>query len=94
MYTPYRGGLFAQHAWNEVYMGEAGWIPVDSTLREFDFVDSGHLRLGVVQSTATGMNARRVEILDFRTAPAKGILDTYSRSTLSSLNENRDRLGR
>ena len=56
-----------------MYMGEAGWIPVDSTLKEFDFVDSGHIRLGVHQSTATGMNGRRVEILDYRTGPAKGV---------------------
>jgi hypothetical protein len=28
MYTPYYEGGFGQHAWNEVYLGEAGWIPM------------------------------------------------------------------
>jgi transglutaminase-like putative cysteine protease len=70
VYIPDRGGLFAQHGWNEVYMGEAGWIPLDSTLKEFEVVDSGHIRLGVHQSTATGANPRNVEVLDHRIGPA------------------------
>ncbi len=66
LYLPSGGGVFGQHAWNEVYMGEAGWIPVDSTIREDDYVDSGHIRIGVHQSTTIGLNARKMEILDYR----------------------------
>ncbi len=66
LYANSGGGVFGQHGWNEVYMGEAGWIPIDTTRREIDSVDSGHIRIGVHQSTATALNARRIEILDHR----------------------------
>jgi transglutaminase-like putative cysteine protease len=66
MYSPTRGGVFGQHAWNEIYMGEAGWIPVDSTLGEADYIDSGHIRIGIHQSTTTAMNAPEIKILDYR----------------------------
>jgi hypothetical protein len=66
MYLPERGGVFGQHAWNEIYMGEAGWIPVDTTTGETDYVDSGHIRIGLHQSTTTALNARKMEILDHR----------------------------
>lgn len=67
MYTPRNGGEFGQHAWNEVYMGEAGWIPLDTTIGETDYVDSGHIRVGAFQSMATVLNARSFEILEHRT---------------------------
>ena len=63
MYTPGYGGSFGQHVWNEIYMGEAGWIPVDSTAHEIDYVDSGHIRLG----TETSFNPKKMEILDYKT---------------------------
>jgi transglutaminase-like putative cysteine protease len=66
MYTPNLGGSFGQHAWNEIYMGEAGWIPVDATAMEVDFVDSGHLRVGEMESTVIALNAKDMEILDYR----------------------------
>jgi len=66
LHLPERGGIFGQHGWNEIYMGEAGWIPVDTTAGEIDYVDSGHIRIGVHQSTATALNARKMEILDYR----------------------------
>ncbi len=63
MYTPYNGGSFGQHAWNEVYMGdEAGWITIDTAAFETDFVDSGHIKLG----TKAGFIPGEMEILDFR----------------------------
>jgi hypothetical protein len=68
MYMPNFGGAFGQHAWNEIYMGEAGWIPVDATAMEVDYVDSGHIRIGTYQSLATAFNAQELEILDYRTA--------------------------
>jgi hypothetical protein len=46
MYVPDHGGFFGQHAWTEAWMGEAGWIPVDATIGEIDYVDAGHIRLG------------------------------------------------
>jgi transglutaminase-like putative cysteine protease len=36
MYAPSYGGVFGQHGWNEIYMGPAGWIPVDATAGEID----------------------------------------------------------
>lgn len=65
MYTTIRDGSFGQHAWNEVYMGEAGWIPVDATVREVDYVDSGHIRLG----SFTTFNPVEMEILDYTVGP-------------------------
>jgi len=67
LYANSGGGVFGQHGWNEIYMGEAGWIPIDTTRRQVDYCDSGHIRIGVHQSTATALNARKIEILDFRT---------------------------
>lgn len=61
MFTPYFGGSFGQHAWVEVYMGEAGWIPIDATAREPDFVDSSHIRLGELNA----FYPDSMEVLDF-----------------------------
>jgi hypothetical protein len=66
MYLPTAGGSFGQHAWTEIWMGEAGWIPVDSTAHEVDFVDSAHLRIGLFGSFATALNAESFEILEYR----------------------------
>ena len=72
MYAPMGGGVFGQHAWTEIYMGETGWVPVDSTAHEADFVDSGHIRLGLFGSTEDGgataiaLGARKMEVLDYR----------------------------
>jgi hypothetical protein len=66
MYTPDFGGAFAQHGWNEVYMGDAGWIPLDATASETDFVDSGHIRVGIHESAATALNPVKMEVLDYR----------------------------
>jgi hypothetical protein len=46
MYTAYYSGGFGQHAWTEVYMGGNGWIPVDATINEPDYIDAGHIRFG------------------------------------------------
>lgn len=56
--------MFGQHAWNEVYMGEAGWIPIDATVSEVDHLDSGHIRLSEYKSTSTALNPVHFEILD------------------------------
>jgi len=65
IYVPTNGGSFGQHGWNEVYMGEAGWIPLDTTAREIDFADSGHIRLGILSSKHIAYNPDKIEILDF-----------------------------
>ena len=62
MYISFKGGCFYQHAWTEVYMGEAGWRAVDATAHEFDFVDAGHIRLG----TATSFNPKKMKILEYK----------------------------
>lgn len=71
MYVPSRGGMFGQHAWNEVYMGEAGWIPIDSTVSELDHLDSGHIRLSEYKSTMTALNPVHFEILEHRVGQAQ-----------------------
>jgi len=50
MYTTYYQGSFGQHAWTEIFMGDAGWIAVDATAEEIDYVDAGHIRLGELNS--------------------------------------------
>jgi transglutaminase-like putative cysteine protease len=66
MYVPSLGGSFGQHAWNEVYMGARGWVPLDTTAREIDYADSGHIRLGVLKSAHIALNPKKMEILDFQ----------------------------
>jgi hypothetical protein len=69
LYVPNFGGGFGQHAWNEIYMGAAGWIPVDATAHEADFVDSGHIRLMEVATAASNrFNGREIEVLEHRLA--------------------------
>lgn len=63
MYVPDNGGFFGQHAWTEVYMGDAGWIPVDATIKEFDYIDSGHIRLG----ESTSFHPQEIKILEYET---------------------------
>lgn len=60
------GGKFGQHAWNEIYMGDAGWVPVDCTAFEIDFVDSGHIRLSHWVSSTISFGPRKLHILDHR----------------------------
>ncbi|MCB2221269.1 MAG: tetratricopeptide repeat protein [Bacteroidetes bacterium] len=50
MYTTYYHGSFGQHAWTEIYMGDAGWVAVDATAEEIDYIDAGHIRLGELNS--------------------------------------------
>ncbi|NQU86871.1 MAG: transglutaminase domain-containing protein [Mariniphaga sp.] len=62
MYSPYLGGSFGQHAWTEVYMGDAEWKAIDATAFEFDFIDAGHIRLGEM----TTFFPKEMKILDYR----------------------------
>ena len=66
-YVPGYGGAFGQHVWNEIYMGDAGWIPVDATVEEIDYADCSHIRLGEWKSKAVMFNPQEMEILDYRT---------------------------
>jgi len=58
------GGAFGQHAWTEVHMGDAGWIPLDATIGEWEVLDSGHIRLG----ESAGFAPKSLEILSFELA--------------------------
>lgn len=74
LYVPNFGGGFGQHGWNEVHVGPAGWIPVDSTAFEVDFVDSGHIRIMEVRSAASSkFNGREIEVLEHRLAGQAGM---------------------
>lgn len=66
MYVPNMGGAFGQHAWTEIYIEGKGWIPVDATADEPDFVDSGHIRISTLESATIALNAKEFEILDHR----------------------------
>ena len=66
MYVPNKGGAFGQHAWDEIYMGEAGWIPVDATAFETDFIDAGHIRISEHRVASSSFNAKSIEILDYK----------------------------
>jgi len=66
MYVPNLGGAFGQHAWNEVYLGDAGWIPIDATAKEYDYLDSGHIRMAELESRTISFNPKHIEILDYR----------------------------
>jgi transglutaminase-like putative cysteine protease len=66
-----RGGSFGQHAWNEVFMGETGWVPIDTTAKEIDYADSGHIRLGVLSSGHVSWGPKEMEILDFEAGSQK-----------------------
>jgi hypothetical protein len=85
IYTPYKTGGFCQHAWTEVYMGDAGWIPIDATLSEINYIDASHIRLG---ENAT-FRPVKMEILDFGSVPKNenaGIPDNFSPMTGSYMN--------
>ena len=71
MYVPNYGGAFGQHGWSEIYMGRAGWITVDATANEIDYVDSGHIRIGEYQSMVTALNPKKMEVLDYRAGSMK-----------------------
>ncbi len=75
MYVPNQGGAFGQHAWNEIYMGQAGWIPVDATVTQARYVDSGHIRFGEYQSLTTSFNPHEMEILDYRLSTGESAAD-------------------
>ncbi len=67
MYAPNFGGGFGQHGWNEIYMGEAGWIPVDATAHEIDYVDAGHIRISELASVVSAkFNGKKIEIIDYK----------------------------
>lgn len=78
LYSPWYGGSFGQHAWTEVYMGEeAGWIAIDATILEFDYVDAGHIKLGE-QST---FQPNSMEIIEYRIGDEEmntGVPDEYT----------------
>jgi transglutaminase-like putative cysteine protease len=62
MYTTYFGGSFGQHVWTQVFMGDAGWVAIDPTIDEIDYVDAGHIRLAEL----TTFNPEEMKILDYR----------------------------
>lgn len=62
----YSEGHFAQHYWMECYMGDAGWIPLDTALGQYGWVDATHIRL--FQNGAVS-ELKSVEVLTYTTMP-------------------------
>jgi hypothetical protein len=54
-----------------VLKGSLHGAPVDSTIKEIDYVDFGHIRFGPYQSVATALKAGRFEILEHH-SPREG----------------------
>lgn len=65
IYVPEKGGAFGQHAWNEIYMGDAGWIPIEATAEEATYADCSHIRLAEWSSMSVMLNPEKMEILEF-----------------------------
>ena len=65
MYTREYDGSFGSHGWNEIFMGKAVWISIYVTLDETDYIDAGHIRLGIIDGFHTVLNYNNIEILDF-----------------------------
>jgi len=66
LYTPAYGGSFGSHGWNEIYMGEdAGWVPLDVTINETDYINSGHLRIGIFKTSVILINFIKMDILNY-----------------------------
>jgi hypothetical protein len=59
-------------------MGSAGWIPVDATVTEARYVDSGHIRFGEYQSLTTSFNPHEMEVVDYRLMGGETIWDGRS----------------
>ena len=64
IYVPEHGGAFGQHAWNEIFMGDAGWIPIEATAEEITYADCSHIRLAEWSSMSVMLNPDKMEILD------------------------------
>lgn len=85
MYVPNKGGAFGQHAWNEIYMGSAGWIPVDATAFETDYIDAGHIRICEHIFAASSFNAKSIEILDYKLGSGDSEMASASDEAYASL---------
>lgn len=66
LYVPEYNGSFGHHAWIEVYMGKANWIPIDPTIAEFDYINSGHIRIGELVTPQTRIDFKKIDILDYQ----------------------------
>ncbi len=66
MYTKEYNGSFGVHGWCEVFMGDAGWVPIDVTLHETNYIDSGHIRLGVLNTPKVMVQGDTIEILEYK----------------------------
>lgn len=67
MYAPLHGGCFAQHMWNEVWLGEQiGWLAVDCTAGQSTYIDATHIRLA---DGVTSFGPQAVEVLDYEPKP-------------------------
>lgn len=68
------------HSWAEVYFPHTGWVPFDPTYKQFGFVDSGHIKLGVGESGESQKNsfswrARGVDVFPEETVLGVDVLE-------------------
>lgn len=60
------GKYFIGHAWVEVYVGAEGWIPLDPTSGQLDFVDAGHIGISTATDIGAAIKPDQIEVLDYQ----------------------------
>lgn len=67
MYVPLHGGSFGQHMWTEAWLGDTiGWLPVDCTADQPNWIDATHIRLG---DGIAAFQPQSIEVLDYEPKP-------------------------
>ncbi len=66
LYSRALGGSFGQHYWTRVWMGPAGWVPIDTTTHEVGTLSPAHITLW----NLAGLKSVKVEVLDYAPKPA------------------------
>jgi len=64
-YSSSLGGNFGQHYWTEVWMGEDGWIPLDSTTGEIGVLSPVHITLWRMDA----VKSLEAEVLEYTPKP-------------------------
>lgn len=61
LYSEALGGSFGQHYWTRVWMGQDGWVPIDTTTGEVGTLSPAHITLW----NLAGLKSVNIEVLDY-----------------------------